>query len=153
MRYSSAIPQPKVGLKSEPIVAGATHLNYQYQGWKIQTALLNGRVIAQSYQKPIQHANGHKVSESELQAIMEAESAGQKWERIAIAPDAPNLYFGVIGTLSGLSGKSWKRTDGAVATLNFSGDRILFQSKEALDLASQKKKSAEDNKRKNIPQF
>jgi hypothetical protein len=83
-------PSSKILDRSSPLLEGAVHHVYEYQGWKIRAAFLqlDGPAVRIDYSKV-----GPDVltKDYELQAIMSANTpAGMTWARRASAPCAPN---------------------------------------------------------------
>src|SRR5690348_14839083 len=77
-------PASKIMDKNMPLVEGAIHHVYEYQGWKIRAAFLqlDGPAVRMDYSKL---ANGQSplIKDYELQAIMTANtSAGLAWKQI-----------------------------------------------------------------------
>ncbi len=153
MRYSSAVQLKQFGLPPEPLIKGAKHLTYHYQGWKIRVALVNGKVEAQHYQKIVPHPTGSKIQEAELLAMLEAEKAQHIWERQVILPDSALNFGASIMQLTSLGQKIWKRSDGAVASLLPGQLELMFFSKSAMDIARQENKATEEKKKNLIPKF
>lgn len=97
--------------KASPLVQGAIHHRYQYQGWSIRAAFLEFNAVRMEYQK----ANtAGLISDQERQAIASANLPnGMSWKEIPVPNAAggkgPMAYFaGAVG------GKIWRRTGGAI---------------------------------------
>src|SRR2546423_1180610 len=110
--------------KSSPLVEGAVHHTYEYQGWKIRAAFLqlDGPCIRMDFQKTSAVVSGIIIRDDELQAIASANTpAGMTWKQIAYDnPDSPNkgaakALEGMIFEMAGQ--KMWQRTDGAILSV------------------------------------
>jgi hypothetical protein len=150
MRYSSAIPDKKVGLKPEPLIAGARELTYRYQNWEIRVAYVNGKVEAQSYKKAQTHPNKGRITDEEVAAILTAEAGGYTWERLVVMRD---LGSALTQFLPVLGQKLWKRSDGALASLPPVNYELHLFSKSALENSQRQKQAAEAAKKASIPKF
>ncbi|MCB1277025.1 hypothetical protein [Prosthecobacter sp.] len=151
-RYGSAERPKQRVIMPEPLVSGATESTYHFQGWALRVAFLDGKVVAQEYQKELPHPSGKTIKAEELQAILEAEQSGGAWERSATHPlkaDKPEM---IIGTAL-LGGMHWKRSDGAGATLTPMAYTIVFYSREGIQAALRAEAAKEQKRRKSMPKF
>lgn len=111
-------PTSKVIDKTSPLVEGAIHHTYEYQGWRIRAAFLqlDGPAVRMDFQKT-SAAGNISIQDYELQAIMTANApAGMTWSPMAYDnPNSPNT--GVAKTIESfvaVGQKMWRRTDGAI---------------------------------------
>src|ERR1051325_2088022 len=101
-------PNAKENDTRSPLVQGAIHHRYDYQGWSIRAAFLqvNGPAIRMEYQK----IDGAPPTDSDRQAIVAGNSGnGMSWKEISLSgyDDKTKAYFaGAVG------GKIWRRSDG-----------------------------------------
>jgi hypothetical protein len=107
--------------KNSPLLEGAIHHTYEYQGWKIRAAFLqlDGPAVRLDHSKLGPNV---VIKDYELAAIMKASTpAGMTWKKIAYNnPDTPNKmpiklfesYFG-----EALGQKMWQRSDEAILWL------------------------------------
>ena len=75
----------KISDKQFPLVEGAIHHTYEYQGWKIRAAFLqlDGPAVRMDFQKLSGAVSGITIKDYELEAIMTANTpAGMKWKPI-----------------------------------------------------------------------
>jgi hypothetical protein len=107
-----------------PLVEGAIHHTFEYQGWKIRAAFLqlDGPAVRMDFQKLSGAASGIAIQDYELQAIADANTpAGMTWKQIPYNnPDSPNkgpakLAEAFLGDATGQ--KMWQRSDGATLWL------------------------------------
>lgn len=107
-----------------PLVEGAIHHTYEYQGWKIRAAFLqiDGPAVRMDFQKLSGIASGIAIQDYELEAIAAANTpAGMTWKQALYDnPDSQNtgvakLAEGFIASAAGQ--KMWQRTDGAIMWL------------------------------------
>src|SRR5438552_7487060 len=101
----------KIMDKSLPLLEGAVHHTYEYQGWKIRAAFLqvDGPAVRMDFQK---FGPDVQVKDYELEAIMKANTpAGMTWARIAYDnPDSPNKGLAKAGeSFVGGGQKIWRR--------------------------------------------
>ena len=103
--------------KTMPLVEGAVHHTYEYQGWKIRAAFLqlDGPAMRMDFQK----FHDPVIKDYELQAIMTANTpAGMSWRHMTYDnPDSPNKGLAKLGEayFAGMTGqKMWRRSDGAI---------------------------------------
>jgi hypothetical protein len=113
--------------KHSPLVEGAIHHTYEYQGWRIRAAFseLDGPCIRMEFQKTSAAVSGVVIRDDELQAIASANTPpGMTWKHIMYDnPDSPNKGIGKLfeGFVMGAAGqKMWQRTDGAILSLRSS---------------------------------
>jgi hypothetical protein len=80
--------------KNLPLLEGAVHHTYDYQGWKIRAAFfqLDGPAVRMDYQKIANTGVNPTIQDYELQAIMTANKpAGMSWTPMAYDnPDSSN---------------------------------------------------------------
>jgi hypothetical protein len=107
-----------------PLLEGAIHHTYEYQGWKIRAAFLqlDGPAVRMDFQKLSGAASGITIKDYELEAIAGANTpVGMTWKQILYNnPDSPNGPVGKLGEAyfaSALGEKMWQRTDGAILWL------------------------------------
>jgi hypothetical protein len=114
----------KIVDKSSPLVEGAIHHTYEYQGWKIRAAFLqlDGLCVRMDYAK---FGPDIVIKDYEIQAIASANSPpGMRWTKIMYDnPNSPNqgmakVVEGLLGDATGQ--KMWRRTDGATLWLRSS---------------------------------
>jgi hypothetical protein len=145
--------------KSSPLVEGAVHHTYEYQGWKIRAAFLqlDGPAVRMDFQKLSALGVSPVIQDYELQAIMTANTpAGMTWKQIAYDnPDSPNkgISKAFEGLFMGMAGqKMWQRSDGAILA-----DRSHVVLRLELPTArqyEQRLKAANDQKaRASVPKF
>jgi hypothetical protein len=110
--------------KNSPLLEGAVHHTYEYQGWKIRAAFLDleGPAVRMDFQKTTAAVSGPVIREDELQAIATANTpSGMNWKSILYDnPDSPNKGIGKLfeGFIMGAAGqKMWQRSDGALLTV------------------------------------
>ena len=143
--------------KSFPVLEGAIHRTYEYQGWKIRAAFLelDGPAVRVNYQKLTSSGN-IQIKDYEVEAILKANTPdGTTWKAVAYNnPNSPNK--GVTKVLEGIivgsmGQKMWQRTDGAIA----GSDQITVRLElpEAKRHEDQLKLQKEMKTRMAVPQF
>jgi hypothetical protein len=152
-------PSSKIYDKNSPVVEGAIHHVYEYQGWKIRAAFLqlDGPAVRMDYSKiPAAGVSG-AIKDYELQAIMTANTpVGMTWKQIPFKnPDSPDkvlnkaveAYFG-----DALGQKMWQRSDGAILWLR--SNLIVRLELPAAREHEQKLRINKDQKaRASVPRF
>jgi hypothetical protein len=147
-------PSSKILDKNFPLVEGAIHHVYEYQGWKIRAAFLqlDGPAVRMDYSKL---GSDVVIKDYELQAIMTANTpAGMTWARMAYDnPDSPNK--GLAKTLEGIVAvgqKMSRRSDGAILWLR-SNLIVRVELPDAREYEAKLKAEKEQKARASVPQF
>lgn len=152
-------PSSKIYDKNSPLVEGAIHHVYEYQGWRIRAAFLqlDGPAVRMDHSKIPAAGVSSTIKDYELQAIMTANTpAGMAWKQIAYNnPDSPNkgankLFESYLGAATGQ--KMWQRSDGAILWLR-SNLIIRLELPAAREYEQQLKLSKEQKARASVPQF
>ena len=140
--------------KSSPILDGAIHHTYEYQGWKIRAAFLqlDGPAVRMDYSKL---GPDIAIKDYELQAIVNAETpAGMTWLRIPYDnPASPNK--GAAKSLEGVVAvgqKMWRRSDGAILWLR-SNLTVRVELPAAREHEAKLTADKERKARASVPQF
>jgi hypothetical protein len=142
--------------KSSPLVEGAIHHRYEYQGWKIRAAFLqlDGPAVRMEYSKI---GPAVQIKDYELEAIMTANTpSGTTWKQIAYNnPDLPSTGLNKFSqALAGsmMGEKMWQRTDGAILWLR-SKLIVRVELPVAREYEAQLKAEKEQKARSSVPQF
>jgi hypothetical protein len=113
-------PVTRINDKTFPLVEGAIHHTYEYQGWKIRAAFLqlDGPAVRMDFQKLGGSGISPAIQDYELQAIASANTAEMSWKKVMYNnPDSRNGLLGKLGEAyfaGALGEKMWQRTDGAI---------------------------------------
>ena len=114
----------KISDSQSPLIEGAIHHTYEYQGWKIRAAFLqlDGPAVRMDYQKIITAGVSPQIQDYELQAIMAANTpSGTSWKtKMYDNPTSPNkglAKFCEAYIANAVGEKMWQRTDGAIIWL------------------------------------
>jgi|GEM_PF-1041269 len=145
--------------KNSPLLEGAVHHTYEYQGWKIRAAFLqiDAPAVRMDFQKTGAAPTGIVIRDDELQAIAGANTpAGMSWKEIMYNnPDSPNKGIGKLfeGFIMGAAGqKMWQRTDGAILWLR-SSMTLRLELPAARQYEEQLKRGKEQKARASVPRF
>jgi hypothetical protein len=145
--------------KSSPLVEGAVHHTYEYQGWKIRAAFLelDGPCVRMDFQKMSAAVSGIVIRDDELQAIAGANSpAGMTWKSVAYDnPNSPKkgIAKAFEGMIAGAAGqRMWQRTDGAQLSLR-SNLIVRLELPAARQYEEQLKRAKEARARASVPKF
>ena len=113
-------PSSKMSDKSWPLLEGAIHHRYEYQGWRIRAAFLqlDGPAVRMEFSK-LPNGQNPRIQDYELDAIKAANTpAGMTWKQILYDnPDSPNGPLAKLGEgyfANVIGEKMWQRTDGAL---------------------------------------
>ena len=157
-RYGTPQDSPSLD-KNFPLLEGAKHHTYEYEGWKIRAAFVepDERAVRMEYSKIIKPGVTATIQDYELQAIMNANTPnGTTWKQIAYNnPDSPNKglgklfesYFG-----DALGQKMWQRSDGAILWLR-SKLIVRLELPGAREYDAKLKAEKEQKARQSVPQF
>jgi len=157
-RYGPPQDSPALD-KNFPLLEGATHHTYEFEGWKIRAAFVapDGRALRMEYSKIIKAGVSPTVQDYELQAIMNANTlAGTTWKQIAYNnPDSPNkavnkFVEAYLGDAFGQ--KMWQRSDGAILWLR-SNMIVRLELPAAHEYEVKLKAAKEQKARESVPHF
>jgi hypothetical protein len=147
----------KIMDKNYPVIEGAIHHTYEYQGWKIRAAFLqlDGPCVRMDYQKIVKAGGKPQVEDYELQAIASANTpSGMTWQRVAYDnPDSPNK--GLAKAAEGIFAagqEMWRRSDGAILWSR-NGVIVRLELPIAREYEAQLKAAKEQKARASVPQF
>ena len=144
----------KIMDKSFPLLEGAVHHTYEYQGWKIRAAFLqlDGPAVRMDFQK---YGPDIQIKDYELEAIMKANTpAGMTWAPMAYDnPDSPNKGLAkAVESFVAVGQKMWRRSDGAILWLR-SNLIVRLELPAAREYEAQLKAAKEKKARESVPQF
>ena len=103
--------------KNSPLVRGAIHHTYEYQGWKIRAAFLhpNGPAVRIDFSK-LPNGQDLPIRNSELEAIKTVNTPfGMTWDQISSGGASQPMPASLAGIMSD---KIWRRADGALVSLH-----------------------------------
>lgn len=143
--------------KNNPVLEGANHRTFVYQGWRIRAAFLEvgSPCVRLHYQKEASSSGSIQIRDFEVEAILRANAGpGQTWKPIAYDnPNSPNKgLIKAAEAFLAVGDKMWQRDDGAMAWLRGNLSLRLelpaaHKHEEAL------KRRKEQRARENVPQF
>ena len=153
-------PQDSSSLdKNFPLLEGAIHHSYAYEGWRIRAAFIppDGPAVRMEYSKLIKGGVNPVIQDYELEAIMNANTRpGTTWKEIAYNnPDSPNKGLSKIfeGYFAGIAGeKMWQRSDGATLWL-LSKITVRLELPAAHEYEAKLKAEKDEKARQSVPQF
>ena len=142
-----------------PLLEGAIHHTYTYEGWRIRVAFVppDCPAVRMEYSKIVKAGVNAVIQDYELQAIMTANTApGTTWKEIMYDnPDSPNKGLSKIaeGYFAGVIGqKMWQRSDGAILSLR-SKLIVRLELPAAHEYEMKLKAEKEQKARESVPQF
>jgi hypothetical protein len=147
----------KINDKNFPLVEGAIHHTYEYQGWKIRAAFLelDGPAVRMEFAKPPQVGGSATIKDYELQAIMAGNTpAGMTWAAMAYDnPDSPNKGLAKsMEQFVAVGQKMWKRSDGAILWVR-SSSMVRLELPAAREYEAKLRVAREQKARASVPQF
>jgi len=161
-RYGSAEPPPRFVTDVNTLLPGAHQsATYRYQGYRIEVAFLNGRVVRQRYHRT-QAVNGSlNLSDAEIEAILKAESDGGTWKRVSPFKGQPGSQ-GITGALTQVVGSAlfsniiptWERsTDKATARTGAGSSTLTLDTPEAVKAEADFRQARKAGTDRAIPKF
>ena len=142
--------------KNSPLLEGAIHHTYEYQGWKIRAAFLqlDGPTVRMEFSK---RGPAIAIKDYELQAITTANTPiGMSWKQImynnADLPGSAITKLSQAYFADAIGEKMWQRTDGAILWLR-SGLIVRLELLAAREYEQQLKLNKEQKARASVPQF
>jgi len=92
-----------------PILKGASNLAYDYQGWCIKVAFVDGKAVKIAYLKYIgghytsyRETQGQPIEPYEVLAILDGEAGGGTWEK---SSSGESVFYNTNGSLARLIAK------------------------------------------------
>jgi hypothetical protein len=126
-----------IGPNDKPLIPGAAEFAYQFEGWRIRAAFVNGITHRIEYVKIPEGGQVKPLTEAELEAVLEAEKGKFRWRE-----EKPKTGYKVLNDLKeAFDGRRWERTDHADAVLKLN-ILLVVQSKDAEKLEKQLAKSS-----------
>jgi hypothetical protein len=147
--------------KNSPLVEGAIHHTYEYQGWKIRAAFLqlDGPAVRMDYQKLSGTGVSPVIQDYELQAIAAANTpSATSWNAVAVTnPNVSKLNIPgrlFVKAVSDATGeKMWQRSDGASLWLRPGKTFVRLELSAASEYEAQLKAAKEQKARASVPKF
>jgi hypothetical protein len=146
-------PATKMMIQILPLLSGSTQYVFIYQGWRIQTALAPAKdgkryVVRQSYQR----VDGRAMTDYEVKAILDAESAGAQWKPQQ-AEKTLNIANAATSAFESSLFRRWTRTDGATAETMSPALILKLELPQARAYEQELKRIQEHKRRESVPQF
>lgn len=161
-RYGSAEPPPPFQTTVGILLPGAHQsATYRYQGYRIQVAFLNGRIVRQRYQRTLAVNGSLAISDAEIEAILKAESDGGTWKRASPFKGQPGSQ-GLTGALTQVIGSvmfsrtlpTWERsTDKAIARTSSGSSILTLDTPEAVKAEADFRQARKAGTDRAIPKF
>ena len=136
-------PQNLLSDKSFPVLSGAINRIYQYQGWCIGIAFLDGKAAIISYSKAAKAPGGVAIRNDEAKAILAAEGNEGEWKG--------SRSFNLFGPVHP---KKWSNTNGSIAYLvGIARTALIVESPKVEEFKKTQTKTTEEQPKENIPKF
>jgi hypothetical protein len=145
----------KIYDKNSPLVEGAIHHVYEYQGWKIRAAFLqlDGPAVRMEFSK---RGSDTVIKDYELQAIVTANTPmGMSWKQIMYNADLPGNAITKLSQAyfaNAIGEKMWRRTDGVILWLR-SNLIVRLELPIAHEYEAKLKLDKDRKARASVPQF
>ena len=137
-------PQDSLSDKSFPILTSAVNRTYQYQGWCIMIAFLEGKAVIISYSKAAQAPGGITIRNDEVKSILDAEGNGGEWK----GSRSFTLFKRVAHP------KKWSNTNGSIAYLvGITRTALIVESPKVEEFRKTQAKTTEEQQKETIPKF
>jgi hypothetical protein len=145
-RYGEPV-EGLVGADEKPLIAGAKELAYNFDGWRVRAAFVNGITHRIQYVKiPVGGKQPTPLTEAEMQALLDAEKGAYKWRE-----EKPRTgYEGLDKLKEAFDGRLWERSDHADARLLLN-IVMQFQSRDVEKVEKQLAKAASTPGKKATP--
>ena len=126
-------PNPAlIAATDKPLISGATELAYNFQGWRVRAAFVNGVTHRIEYVKIPEGGQVKPLTDAEVEAVLEAEKDKFRWRE-----EKPRTGHQVLNELKeAFEGRRWERSDHADAVLKLK-ILLVLQSKDAEKLEKQ----------------
>ena len=145
--------------KNFPLLDGAIHHTYTYEGWRIRAAFVppDGPAVRMEYSKIVRAGVSTTIQDYEFQAIVTANTPpGATWkETMYNNPASPNKGLSKIAEgyfAEALGQKMWQRSDGAILWLA-SKLTVRLELPAAHEYEMKLKAEKEQRARESVPQF
>ena len=136
--------QDSLSDKSFPVLSGAVNRTYQYQGWCIMIAFLDGEAAIISYSKSAKAPGGITIRNDEIKAILDAEGNGGEWK----GSRSFNPFKRVAHP------KKWSNTNGSIAYLvGITRAALIIESPKVEEFRKTQAKPTEEQGKGSIPKF
>jgi len=132
---------------SFPLMEGARHREFHYQGWLIRIAFVDGHAVREEYMKS-GSKDGPLIKDDELKAILEGEKGTGTWK---MKPAEMSLAGLLLPSTA--QAKTWMRSDGALAILRPGGSIVRVETKDVEPLDKRIKAEKEEGRKKAVPKF
>ena len=112
LRYGAPTPE-LIGATDKPLLEGAKEVAYNFQGWRVRAAFLNGTTARIEYVHLPENNVPKPVAEAEIEAILDGEKGKFAWKEDK--PKTGNKGIDALKTM--FEGRKWERSDHAQASL------------------------------------
>jgi hypothetical protein len=148
-RYGEPLKKPEDVFRYQPILDGAVNLTYKFQGWWIRSAYVHGKTVRISYVKMNKPDVNPAIQDNELQAVLESEADGGKWQAKSNGTFHPDQFLDhTVGHLT-----TWINTNGDTARLDATRLQLVFESPAAADFIAARDAEQELRRNSNTAKF
>jgi hypothetical protein len=128
-----------------PLLDGAINHQYNYQGWRIRVAFINGKAARLSYHKTGESGGSLYIQPDEAQAILAGEVGGGQWK------EKTNLTINPIAAMN--KPKTWKNTNGNIAYLEAMKTALVVETPEVEAFIKAQREEKEQQRKASTPKF
>jgi len=126
-----------IGANDKPLIPGATEFAYNFQGWRVRAAFVNGITHRIEYVKIPEDGQVKPLTDAEIEAVLSAEKDKYRWRE-----DKPRTGYQALNELKeAFEGRRWERSDHADAVLKMK-ILLVLQTKDAEKLEKQLAKTS-----------
>ena len=136
-RYGAPTPE-LIGATDKPLLEGAKEVAYNFQGWRVRAAFINGTTARIEYVHLPENGVPKPIAEAEIEAILEGEKGKFSWKEDK--PKTGNKGIDALKTM--FEGRKWERSDHAQASLKAN----LLLTLEVREVEAYEKKLAKQPK-------
>jgi len=132
-----------------PVLAGAVNHVYNYEGWRLRVAFLNGRAVRIVYSKKSGAPGAPGLKDDEIQAVLAGEAGGGQWTKASSVGINPLKSFATSITRP----HSWANSNGRTAYINTGCTTITVETADAEAFTQAQQAEKERQRKANIPNF
>ena len=123
-----------INAKAPPVMPGAKELAYRTGDWRVRVSFAAGIAVRLEYMKAKDAAGTQKVTDDEVQTILEAEKDGKVWHAQVMSANRRRVVR------KEAEANEWERSDHATATRK--NAKVIISARNSDDIAARLEKLA-----------
>ncbi len=131
-----------------PLLDGAINREYNYQGWRIRAAFINGKAVRLEYRRTGKTAESPRIQPDEAQAVLAGEAGEGQWKEKS---NSINPIASFLDTQS--RPKTWKNTNGNIAYFTVAKLALVVETPEAEAFTKAYREEKEQQRKASTPKF